>query len=121
MLVDGDRTWRVGALGTAVVVGIAMVVAVYFIHYANSLRKFRDMGSPQATFKAEEASFTVASSAGSSTIPWSSVTEVWLLKNCWLLLFSKAQFMTIPLPSASEVFRAFVLQRVVAAGGKVSG
>jgi hypothetical protein len=79
------------------------------------------MGSPQATFSAADASFTVSSGAGTSTIPWSSVTEVMKLERCWLLLFSKAQFITVPLEGVSKEMRAFVLERITAAGGKVSG
>jgi hypothetical protein len=101
--------------------GAMFVAAIYFVHYRNALQKFRDMGQPRATFRASEESFTVSSGAGTSTLPWSSVTQVWKFKNCWLLLFSKAQFMTLPLACISEDMRSFVLKRVVAAGGKADG
>jgi len=98
-----------------------MIVAVYFVHSANMRRALKDMGAPEATLSATDSTFTVASGAGSSTISWSSVTDVWKLKRCWLLLFSKAQFMTLPLADISEEMRAFSVQRIVAAGGKVNG
>jgi hypothetical protein len=118
-LASGDRSWRVGVLGSVLLLGVAMVAAIYFVHYANAIRKFKDMGAPQATLSTSESSFTVVSGAGSSTLPWSSVTEVWKLKRCWLLLFSKAQFITLPLACVPDEMRAFVLQRIVAAGGKI--
>jgi hypothetical protein len=121
LLFDGDRSWRVGALAVAVIFGTAFVVAIYVVHYRNAVRKFKDMGSPQATIKASESSFTVTSGAGSSTLPWSSVTEVWQFKNVWLLLFSKAQFITLPLSCVSPEFREFVVQRVSSTGGKIHG
>ncbi len=116
--VSGDRSWIIGAFGAALLFGVGMIAAVFFVHSANMKRKFRDMGSPEATFTAFESSFSVASGAGSSTIPWSSVTEVWKLKRCWLLLFSRAQFITLPLASVPEEMRTFILQRIADAGGR---
>jgi hypothetical protein len=121
LLAQGDRSWVVGFLAAVIIFGAMFVVTIYFVHYRNALQKFRDMGSPRATFRAAEDSFIVSSGAGTSTMRWSSVAQVWKFKNCWLLLFSKAQFMTLPLASVSEEMRAFVLERVAAAGGKTDG
>ena len=117
--VSGDRSWIVGAFGTVLLFAVGMIAAVYFSHSANMKRKFKDMGAPEALFTASESSFSVTSSAGSSTIPWSAVTNVWKFERCWLLLFSKAQFITVPLADVPEEMRAFVLRRVAAAGAKV--
>lgn len=117
----GDRSWLVGAVGAVLLLGIGMIAAVYSVHSANMRRKLKDMGAPEATFTAAESSFTVVSGAGSSTLPWSSVTEVWKLRRCWLLLFSKAQFITVPIADVPEDMRAFVLSQIVASGGKVNG
>lgn len=118
---SGNRSWRVGMLGVVLLMGAGMMAAIYFVHYANATRKLKDMGEPRAAFTASESSFTVASGAGSSTLPWSSVTEVWKLRGCWLLLFSKAQFITLPILCVPEEMRTFILQRIAAAGGKVNG
>ena len=118
---SGDRSWFIGAAATVLVFTVGMIVAVYFVHSANMNRKLKDMGAPEATFTATEPSFTVASGAGSSTMPWSSVTDVLKLKRCWLLSFSKAQFITVPLAGVSEEMRTFILQRIEAAGGKING
>lgn len=119
LLTQGDRSWVVGLLGSAVTFGAAFVVAIYVVHYRNAIQKLRDMGSTQATFRVSDNSFTVSSDAATSTVPWSTVTHIWKLKNCWLLLFSKAQFMTLPLASVPQDMQAFVLARVAAAGGKI--
>jgi hypothetical protein len=121
LLVQGDRSWIVGVLAAVLFFGAMFVAAIYFVHYRNTLRRFHDLGTPRATLRATKDSFTVSSGAGSSTMPWSMVIEVWKFRNCWLLLFSKAQFITLPLASLSEEARAFVHERVVAAGGKVDG
>lgn len=119
LLIQGDRSWLVGMLGAAITFGVALLIALYVVHYRNVVQKLRDMGAPRATFKATVDSFTVSSSVATSTMPWSSVIQVWKFKNCWLLLFSKAQFMTLPLASVPQELRVFVLARVAAAGGKI--
>jgi drug/metabolite transporter (DMT)-like permease len=121
LLVQGDRSWVVGLLGAVVTLGAAFVVAIYAVHYRNAIQKLRDMGSPRATFRASDSSFTVSSDLATSTVPWSTVTQIWKFKNCWLLLFSKAQFMTLPLASVPQDMQAFVLARVAAAGGRTDG
>ena len=115
----GDRSWFVGAHATVLIIGISFVFALYWSHYRNGLKKFRAMGSSQATFSASESSFTFESGAGSSTLPWSSVTEIWQFEKYWLMLFSKAQFVTLPLADISPEFRASILERVRASGGAI--
>ncbi|RYG96027.1 MAG: YcxB family protein [Alphaproteobacteria bacterium] len=121
LLAQGDKSWVVGLLGAVVTLGAAFVVAIYAVHYRNAIQKFRDMGSPRATFRASDNSFTVSSDLATSTVPWSTVTQIWKFKNCWLLLFSKAQFMTLPLASVPQDMQVFVLERVAAAGGRTDG
>jgi hypothetical protein len=94
-------------------------MALYAIHYGNVFRKLREMGAPKARFIAEESTFTVESEAGRSTLRWSSIKEVWRFRGFWLLLFSKAHFMTIPLAGLTESMREFVLEQVRACGGKI--
>ncbi len=122
LLGQGDRSWLVGFVAAVLCFGTAMVVAVYFVHYKNTFQKFRNMGSSATVvFSASNDSFTVSSGAATSTLPWSSVKQVWKLKNCWLLLFSKAQFMTLPLAGLSDATQTFVLSRIADAGGKTDG
>jgi len=45
----------------------AVAVALYIGYYRNSLRKFRTMSTPRATFRADESSFTMTSDAGTTT------------------------------------------------------
>jgi hypothetical protein len=119
-LADGDRSWHVGLLAGAVLLGIAMPILVYWVHYRNSMAKFRDMKDPVAVFVAEQDSFTLASDHGSSTLKWEAIKEVWGFDGFWLLLFSKAHFATIPLAGLSDEMRAYVLERVKRSGGSVA-
>lgn len=119
LLAQGNTSWIVGVIGVVLALSMTLMVMLYVIHYRNSLSKFRQMGSSQATFIASESTFTLSSSIGSSTLQWSTVAEVWQFPRVWLLLFSKAQFATLPLADFSPEARSFILQRVQAAGGKI--
>ena len=115
----GDRSWFVGVVATVLVLAIALMVAVYFIHYRNAMKKLKNMGDPQATLTVSETSLTLSSGAGSSTVPWSAVTEIWQFPGFWLMFFSRSQFVTLPLADLTPQMRALVLDRVRASGGKI--
>ncbi|WP_426342154.1 YcxB family protein [Pseudoduganella sp. S-14] len=121
LLVEGESSWFVGALGAALAFAFAIVLAIYVVHYRNVMEKLHDMGRPQALFIAEASTFSVSSGIGSSTMQWSSVVEIWCFPGFWLLLFSKAQFMTLPLETVSPEMQVFVLRSVQASGGKAIG
>lgn len=117
---SGDRSWHMGLLAGAAMLGIGMPILVYWVHYRNSMAKLRDMKEPVATFLAEEESFTLASDHGSSTLRWEAIKEVWGFDGFWLLLFSKAHFATIPLEGLTDEMRAYVLEKVKQGGGNVA-
>jgi hypothetical protein len=119
-ILRGDTSWRTGVLATILAITIALIVAIYVLHYRNALQKLTAMGKPQATLSASESSLTLSSGAGSATLPWSAVTEIWRFESCWLLLFSKAQFVTVPLADMTAECADYILARVQDAGGKVA-
>ena len=121
LIAQGVASWLAGALAAVLVLGIGFAAAVYFVHYRKSLRKFRQMDKPQATFRADESSFTMSSDIGTTTLQWSAVKELWQFPSVWLLLYSKAQFSTLPLACLSPDTQAYIVQRVRASGGKVDG
>ena len=121
LVLQGDRSWLVGALGAFLLFGLGFAFAVYFVHLRNTLTKFRGMGEPIATLALEDAAFTMSSGLGSTSLQWSAVTELWRYPSFWLLLFSKAQFVTVPLASVPSETQAFIVSRVSASGGKVVG
>jgi hypothetical protein len=63
---------------------------------------------------------SLSSAAGTTTLPWSAVCDVWRFESCWLLLLSKSQFVTLPLADLSAEAAEFIRTQVLAAGGKVS-
>jgi hypothetical protein len=116
---QGDRSWFVGMLATVVVLGLAFMIAIYVVHYRNGMQILRRMGDSHAMLTLTESSFSVNSAAGSSTLPWSAVTDVTTCSGFWLLYVSKSQFATLPLADFGPDARSFFLERVRAAGGKV--
>jgi hypothetical protein len=121
LIAQGVASWLAGVLAAVLVLGIGFAAAVYFVHYRKSLRKFRQMDKPRATFRADESSFTMSSDIGTTTLQWSAVKELWQFPSVWLLLYSKAQFSTLPLACLSPETQAYIVQRVRASGGKVDG
>jgi hypothetical protein len=119
LLLDGDRSWFVGVIATALAFGILFVVALFFIHDRNSAHKLRAMGNGQAELTATPSTLSFSSAAGTSSIPWASVREIWQFQTFWLLLFSKAHFSTLPLADVSPELQEFILERVRATGGKI--
>lgn len=113
--------WLIGAAAAGLALGVAFAATLYIVHHRSSLRKFREMASPKATFLAEDSSFTMSSDLGTTTLQWSAIKELWQFPDVWLLLYSKAQFSTLPLACLPQDMRAFVLQRVRASGGKIAG
>jgi hypothetical protein len=119
LIAQGVASWLVATLAAVLVLGIAFAAVVYIVHYRNSLRKFRQMDKPRATFRADESSFTMSSDSGTTTLQWSAVKELWQFPSVWLFLYSKSQFSTLPLACLSPETQAYIVQRVRASGGKV--
>ena len=119
-LIDGDRSWLVGLVAAAVLLGVLMPVAVYVTHYRTSMGIFRNTTRPTARLVAEPDAITISSDRGSSALKWELVKEVWRFETMWLMLFSKAQFVILPLADIPEPMQAFILERVEASGGKIS-
>ncbi len=120
LVARGDRSWQIGVTGTAVAISLLVCATVYVVHYRNAMGKLRDMGgTPQATLRADQDSFTLASGAGLATLPWSSVKEVWQFERVWLLLFSPAQFSTLPVADLPPDMQDLIEARVLGAGGRI--
>ena len=119
LVLCGDTSWLVGVSASVLVLGFTFTVALYIVHYRNVLHKLKAMGNPQATLDASEASLSLSSGAGTATLPWSAITEVWQFKSCWLLMLSKSQFITLPLADVTPEIATFILSRVRASGGSV--
>ena len=111
LLWSGDRGWAVGAFAAALLfIGIFFLV-LFLAHHRNTIGRFRQMRSPEATLSYDDERFTLTSELGSATMPWSSITEVWRFPRFWLLLFSRSQFVTLPLDALDESTQDFITHK----------
>lgn len=113
------NSWWTGFSVSILLLGIAFPILVYVVHHRNAFAKLRQMGAPEAKLILKSDGLTLSSGAGSSTLPWSSIEEIQQFENFWLFSFSKAHFSTLPLQALSSEQKAFIIERVTAAGGKV--
>lgn len=112
LLATGNRSWVAGMLGTTVLFGFAMTSIVYVVHFRRGMAKFSAMKDPHANLELDEERFRVRSGAGASELPWSAVKEIWQFEEFWLLLFSPAEFMTLPLENIPMEARELILRKV---------
>jgi len=108
LVLAGDRSWFVGFVG-ACLLFVALILAWgYMAHYRNTTQRFRRMTNPQARFVFSDNDLSVTSELGSATMLWSSIREVWEFPRFWLILLSRAQFITLPLEDVGEDTRTFI-------------
>jgi hypothetical protein len=104
--------WGLGFLVASLVFMCALLASIYVAHFRNTIGKFRRMRSPEATFGYDEEHIYLTSEFGSATMPWSAITEVWRHDTFWLVFFSPAQFMTLPLDCLDEATQEFINRKV---------
>lgn len=117
---NGDRSWWVGMCASVLGLSLIFAMALYFIHFRGAITRFRRMRSPEATFEAGADRFRITSDVGSSELSWSAVTEIWQFADYWLLFFSRAQFITLPLADLDHEAQELVLDRARSHGAKIS-
>jgi YcxB-like protein len=115
----GYRSWSVGVTGSVLAMGVIFAVSLYVVHYRGSVGRFRSMHSPEATLEVGDDKFRMTSDVGSSEMRWDTVTEIWRFPEFWLMFFSRAQFVTLPLSDLDGEAREVILGRVKSHGGKV--
>lgn len=119
MLFTNHPAWKVGALGAVLIFSLGFVALIYWVHYQNSMRKFRAMVSPVASFEISEVGFSFTSDVATSNFKWTAISEVLIFENMWIFLFSKSQFSTIPLEDIPEEARNHIVSRIKFSGGKI--
>ena len=121
LALQGDRSWMIGAFGAVLIFGATIPVVLLVTQYRQALAKLRGMKNPEARIAVGEAGLTITSDGARSEIPWSMVIGVWRFSGFWLLVFSRSQFITIPLESVPLDAQSRIVASVEKAGGKVLG
>jgi len=114
LVLRGERGWLVGFMAGGMLCVVTVVASAFIVHSRNTIGRFRKMRSPEATFVCTDQDFTFTSEMGTATMPWSAVEEVWRYPRFWLLVFSPAQFVTLPLECLSAEAQALILSKTKA-------
>ena len=113
--------WASGAYGALIVLYAMLMVAGYALPLRRSLGVFRTMTDGAATLRLRDDTFEIASAAGRVEIPWMSVASIDAGPDVWLVVYSEAQYSTLPAADLTPEARAFIAARVRAAGGRAAG
>jgi hypothetical protein len=108
LIFAGDRSWVVGFAGACILICAFILARGYVAHFRNTTARFRRMTDPRAQFVFRDADFTITSDAGSATLRWSSVREIWAFPMFWLVLLSRSQFMTFPIEGVGDEVLSFI-------------
>jgi len=108
LILAGDRSRVVGFASACLLVCALILAWGYLAHFRNTAARFERMAEPRARFVFRDGDLSIASDAGSATLPWSSVREVWVFPRFWLFLLSRSQFLTLPTAGIGEDVLAFV-------------
>lgn len=109
---DGVGGWWLGFIDGLLLVVVLLPLGVFVAHRRHSMEILRRMRSPVATLAYDERDLTMRSDLGATTLPWSSVREVWRFDQFWLLLLSRGQFVTLPLGDLDEQTRSWIVRTV---------
>lgn len=81
-------------------------------HLKNTVGRYHAMDPPEADLLFTASSFTATSNLGTTTLPWSTFTEVWELPGFWMIFHAEAQFLTLPLETLEPETLAFLRARL---------
>lgn len=107
----GDRGWVLGVFLAVPVFLLIMLLTVWIAHYRNSLGKLRAMKTPQAQWALADETWMVAADTGSATMPWSAITDIWMLPGFWMLFTGISQFVTLPTADVPQAALDFIHQK----------
>ena len=118
-IVNDDRTWFVGLIGTVVIIGAVTILTTYIVQMKRAVMRLKRMGNPRATFEYSESYFKVTSDIGSSEFKWSLISKIMCLEKAWVIYFSENETMTLPISNFNEESKAFILSKVEENKGKI--
>ena len=96
LLWQGDRSWVVGAIGTVLVLFVAVFGSIWRWRRVEMRAKLAAIPSKQAIVTLTDASIAIETEAGGTSLPWTTFTELWKLERCWLLFLAHNSFVTLP-------------------------
>jgi hypothetical protein len=108
LLIDGNRSWLVGALGAFLVSFLVYLLVLYRAHFDYTVGAFRRMVKPQGRFVFSDSGVSISSDLGSASLQWSTIQGVWTFPEFWLFLMSPSSFFTFPTEGIGEDVLTFI-------------
>ena len=118
-VVRRDTSWVTGVLATLLALSLALLIVLYRSLMKASLVRYRALAGQPAILSGDITSFVIQSVAGSNTMSWQTVSAIRRYDDMWLLALVGGGFFTIPLEGTKADEREFLMDRVMAHGGKV--
>lgn len=112
LLLRGDRSWFVGLLGAVLLFGAALLAAVWRWRHHEMRRKLAAIPSRKGVVTLEDSTISIATEAGTVSLPWDRFTEVWKLKDCWLLFVAPNDFLTLPVENIPADVLSFLVRKL---------
>lgn len=117
-MASGKTDLLAGVLLTVAVVGLIFVVAAYLQRRAYSLSHFRKTGAT-VSYELSEEFFKANSGLGSTEVKWESFRAIWTFQKVWLLMFDRANYLTLPTDQISNDIKEFLKRKIASVGGKI--
>src|ERR1700754_295340 len=73
LLLEGNRSWLVGALGAFLLSFLLYLVIVYRAHFHNTVGAFRRLAKPEGRFVFSDSGVSISSDAGAANVAWSAI------------------------------------------------
>ncbi len=120
LVINGNRSWFVGVLGTISLLAIVLIPSFYFIHLNRSLKQLKKMKKPEANLELTEDRLIMSSDLGKSEIDWSVIKKIWCFDNVWLLVFAAGEFVSLPIVNVNNEAREFMLLKARENGAEIA-
>ena len=117
----GKWFWTVIVLMIVLTIVSLLLAALYFAHKKHTVDELRKMVEPTARIRVDENSFSITSELGARELNWNASPDLWKFDDFWLLFFSKADFVLLPLASIPIEMRRFISKQVQCADRKGAG
>ncbi len=106
-IIDGDRSWMMGAIATLNVMLVLMVGVLYLAHRIFAIKWFHRIEDPVVMLSMDDEKFHVASSMGTSHLKWELIKNIWVFDGYFLVVFSLNEFVTVPTDHMTPDAKAF--------------
>lgn len=117
-MASGKADLLSGVFLTVAVLGLFFVLAAYFQRLAYSLSHFRKTGKT-VSYELSEELFKAKSGLGATEVKWEAFKAIWTFRKVWLLMFDKANYLTLPADQISNDVKEFLKRKIISVGGKI--